>query len=934
MASPGTLRYLAPLLIFGLAPLPAAAQVVGGQSLQGNWIRIDSNNDPADNMRIRIDPNGGLLMAVPSAVGRSFKVGQILWRGIQSDGTLQIRGSDGNYYPARVTFQGTDIVQVDIQNTGAGNDQTWRRAGPSIDGNWVRIAAPGAPDDGIQVRVTGNQASIRYLPASAPRSLRVGGRLWQNISAGNTLDVMASDGRYYGAQFTLLGTDSLRIDSGSARVGSGLIWVRPGALNSARLALAGPVTNPNTPGANLTPPANPPVINVPPNPPVLAASGACVATSLRDDQTGLAWGFGLSSPTDNDAAEETLGIRDYMIGDFQGSQKRYNMLADLERSRVRGFQDGFAFVWQPRSGAWEEHRDLTAAAFDQQSQTYRNAGSRLSDFEAYMTGAGMRYAGVWVANVGGINWSSDYDMTGAEYGTAFQNFRNSGYRLVDMEAYQTPSGLRYAAVWYRSCDNTDWRQWRDMTRTYYQGRVDSLSALGFRVIDFESYQTSGGQRYAAIWQKVPASRAWAVRTDRTLKWFLNYHQQYVDEGLRLIDFESYDTANGIRYAGVWAENDARYDMPFKTALNDSLRAYRATHNIPGLSVVVMQDGEVIYRRGFGWADSARAKTASSGTVYLTASVAKVIGGTIAARLEEQGRIDLTRPTADFLDDLPSHHTHTVENLLAKIGCVWHYPEGPEPVEQYYRWRDSALVQIQDSALLSGCTPGQQYRYSTHGFTFVGAVLEEVLNKDIAQVITDELARPYALTSLRTVSTDVSFGGGAWAPRYDLAQGYRFIATTGLSATRDYEDSSWKVLGGGLQLHARDLARFGWLTLNGSIVSDSVRDNRLWASLTGSSVLWSDTTRAAPAVGLAWNVRNVCTSPPTNIGNMCSIPTRRVAEHGGSARGARSQLQIYRDDGLVIAILSNQRNSPLNTAHPIRALTNQVARIVFRNPPPP
>ena len=320
---------------------------------------------------------------------------------------------------------------------------------------------------------------------------------------------------------------------------------------------------------------------------------------------------------------------------------------------------------------------------------------------------------------------------------------------------------------------------------------------------------------------------------------------------------------------------------------------------------------------------------------MTASVAKVIGGTIAARLEEQGRIDLTKLTRWYLRNLPTHHTHRVEQLLAKIGCVWHYLEGPEPVEQAYQWRDSALAQMQDSALLAGCTPGQLYHYSTHGFTFVGGVLEKVLQKDIARIVTDELTRPFALPSMRTVAPLVSFGsiGGSWVPRYDLAQGYHFVG--GGSQTRTYEDSSWKVLGGGLQTDAIDLARFGWLTLSGSVVSATVRDNRLWFSLTDSATVWPSGGSVQPPVGLAWVLRNVCTSPPTNVGNlMCLIPTRRVAEHGGIARGARSQLAIYRDDGLVIAILTNQRNSPLTLSHPIQGLADQLARIVFRNPPPP
>ena len=61
-----------------------------------------------------------------------------------------------------------------------------------------------------------------------------------------------------------------------------------------------------------------------------------------------------------------------------------------------------------------------------------------------------------------------------------------------------------------------------------------------------------------------------------------------------------------------------------------------------------------------------------------------------------------------------------------------------------------------------------------------------------------------------------------------------------------------------------------------------------------------------------------------------------------ARGARSHLRIYRDDDLVIAILTNQRQTTLTSAalnltagdaHPIGTLSTVIAGVIF-NPPPP
>lgn len=918
-----------------LASSPAEAQSVNGQSIAGDWVRADSNYDPNDLMRIRIAGTDAVLTSVPASALRAFRVGQVLWQGIQSGGAVQIRGSDGQYYAATLSLKGANEIRVDIHRTAPGDDQTWRRPGPALDGDWERIG-PGAPDDGMKINVTGTEARIGFLPASAPRNMRVGTRLWQNIAHPNTLDVLAADGRYHVAQVTLLGTDSLRIDSKSPQLGSGLIWVRPRIALAARAGLSGPPAT--GPGSNLQAPPAPPVFNPPATPP--APPGApCVATSLKLDGTDISWGWSLSSPTRDDALAETRGIWEYL---YAGNPGPTDVPVDLDRSLVPGFPDGFSVLWQSVRGRvpFEEHRDLTASEYDQRDQAARSVGRVPIDIEAYQTSAGTRYAGLWMRPRTVVATRVDHDQTSQEFGQTFRNLRNSGYRLVDVEAYVTPAGTRYAGIWHRSCDNGNWSEWRDMDRAHYQTRFDSLTALGFRVVDFESYLTPSGQRYAAIWQQVTPGRAWAVRTDRNLKSFLNFHNQYVDEGLRLIDYESYDTANGIRHAGVWAENDARHDHPFRAAVDDSIEAYRQRHGIPGISVVAMQDDEVIYQRGFGWADSAARKEAHSGTVYLIASVSKAIAGTIAARLEERGLLDLSDSTRSFLDSLPVDHTHTVEQLLAKIGCISHYREGTEPdTSRLYAFRAPALSQMWGDSATSllrspTCTPGSHYRYSTHGFTYVGGVLEEVTGNTISGIIEDEIAGPFSLQTMRPLVTAKWGGfGGIGVPRYDMAQGYRWNPpTSGTPRALDYENTTWKVLGGGIQSDALDLARFGWLTLNGDIVSPNTRDNRLWNPLTGGATSWNSTVSGMVPTALGWIVRG-------RLPRDASGALRRAAEHDGTARGARSLLRIYRDDGLVIAVLTNQRESPLGPSnrgfnHPIASLVNTIATEVFANPPPP
>lgn len=921
-----------------------------------DWVRVGGDNPRYEGMRIRIEGGRATLTAMPSTGPTSFQVGQVLWRGVAGEGAVEVRGSDGAYYASQLSADGPDRLNIDVEHNGRGNDQTWERAGPTIDGEWVLVAGGGEGYEGIRVHVDGDRATVRYVPPSAPRAFRVGDLLWRGIGARGDLEALSGSRSYRSGKASLVGDGRLRVVIDAD--GTLERWARPDAArelltgggdrDAPESLLERGEVDPSLPGDGLEPPDDLPTLDVPeaPSPPGPGpGENVCRASSLADEAMELAWAWEVEAAVLPDARAPRTD---------EGTSGKRRFVSDVDRSHAPGLSDHFATLTLAAGGRafgdHREHRDLAEADFEARIESYRDEGFRPIDIEGYATASGVRYAGVWMRNREGIDWSTSYDLTSKEYGALYRERREAGYRLVDLEAYSTPDGLRYAGIWIRSCDDGNWRQWRDMDRDQYQARVDSLSDLGFRVVDFESYPTSAGQRYGAIWEEVP-SRGWRVRSDRGLTGFLNYHRQYVDEGFRLIDFESYDTAEGVRYGGVWAENDPRYRYAGRDSLDALITAYRTANNLPGISVAIVQDGEVVYRRGFAWADSAARKAAHAGTVYLTASISKVIGATLAARLEEQGRIDLSDSTKSLLKaphlylqgfemsmcsvggfewlcaTLPDHHTHTLEQLLAKTGCMWHYDEGPEPQRNYYRWRTQALVQIWDSPLLTSCTPGSHYRYSTHGFTLVGAALEAATGKDMAQLLEDELTGPFELPSMRAMFTSAGLPSD-----YERAAAYTLSSTaedtsaapdtlilrphpvTNPNVETTYENTSWKVLGGGIETNAIDLARFGWLTLNGEIVSPATRDMRLWASLTGSAVNWSN-GNAAPGVGLGWRVGG----PSTD----------RWAQHGGDGIGSGTLIKIWRDRGLVIAMLSNRRFHDVSNDE---TLLNRLADVVGTWPP--
>jgi CubicO group peptidase (beta-lactamase class C family) len=396
------------------------------------------------------------------------------------------------------------------------------------------------------------------------------------------------------------------------------------------------------------------------------------------------------------------------------------------------------------------------------------------------------------------------------------------------------------------------------------------------MIDYETYDTDDGRRYAAIWERRADRPAYQIRTNRTQLDFANLWRTYRDEGYRLADFEG-DEASPNLYGGIWIENAARFRFPLKGALDTAITSYLATYtdtssapaSQTGISVVVIQDGDVVYRRGFGMADVAGGKVAHAATVYGYASVSKVIGGTLAALLEAEGSLrdgtsftlDMGDPTSDYLADLPAHHTHTVEQLTAHLGCVVHYPSDTQPgvanltthfptaVDAAEAIWDIGLVTTTAARRAAPSAPPAATRPTPSPCSARSSRRRPAARSPSCSTASSSSRRgstPCASSSRprpRSRTTSAPFSTTTASNPVDLAG-------CGLGNACD---NSWKVLGGGIEGDALDLARFGWRVLDGRVVDATTRDERLWTPV--------DASCAAPGGGtcrngVGWELRTV------------------------------------------------------------------------------
>lgn len=99
----------------------------------------------------------------------------------------------------------------------------------------------------------------------------------------------------------------------------------------------------------------------------------------------------------------------------------------------------------------------------------------------------------------------------------------------------------------------------------------------------------------------------------------------------------------------------------------------AEAKLPGLSIAVSVGDSIVWSEGFGFADVQRKIPVTPSTRFRIGSVTKLLTAAVAARLYEQGRLDLDAPVQRYVSSSPDMGKPiTSRQLLGHISGIRHY----------------------------------------------------------------------------------------------------------------------------------------------------------------------------------------------------------------------------------------------------------------------
>ena len=323
-------------------------------------------------------------------------------------------------------------------------------------------------------------------------------------------------------------------------------------------------------------------------------------------------------------------------------------------------------------------------------------------------------------------------------------------------------------------------------------------------------------------------------------------------------------------------------IPQKAA-GDSYEAARANadrqakewtaRGIPGLSLTVAVDGKIMYSEGFGYADLEERVPVWPTTKFRIGSISKPLTATALMQLVEAGKLDLDAPVQKYVPSFPDKGAVITARMLAgHLAGIRHYQGDEFNIQRHYANVLDGVKIFENDPLVS--PPGTKFNYSSYGYNLLSAVEESAAGENFLAYMQKHVFEAMGLAhTAADQNTQI------------VEQRSRFYEKEkdGTLENAPYVDNSYKWAGGGFLSTSEDLVRFGSILLQpGFLKADSLK-----------LLFTSQKTKSGEETGygMGWGI----TKSPSG---------RVVYEHSGGSIGGSSQLVVYPETHVVVALVTN------------------------------
>lgn len=246
-----------------------------------------------------------------------------------------------------------------------------------------------------------------------------------------------------------------------------------------------------------------------------------------------------------------------------------------------------------------------------------------------------------------------------------------------------------------------------------------------------------------------------------------------------------NVASNIRLLDAWLQTQVRYGK------------------MPGVSVGIVYNGELIYQKGFGYADTEKKIPTTPDSRYRIASQTKLFTAIGIMILRDEGKLSLDDPMEKYLPWLqlkPYNENDprvTIRHLLSHSSGLSrdveeHWTGFQFPTKEEFR-------QLAKTNLHFVYSPNSKWKYSNNGYVLLGDIIEAVSGQSYESFINEKILQPLKMSST-SVTQDKTY-------QTSLAVGYGRKLPDNSRQKIEYIDAKATTAMGGMASSVTDMAKF-------------------------------------------------------------------------------------------------------------------------------
>lgn len=330
--------------------------------------------------------------------------------------------------------------------------------------------------------------------------------------------------------------------------------------------------------------------------------------------------------------------------------------------------------------------------------------------------------------------------------------------------------------------------------------------------------------------------------------------------------------------------DPKLPMPAPEQMVDAYIGHTITDKTPGMAILVAQNGQILYQKGYGLASMEHQVPVTTETKFRIGSVTKQFTGAAILKLQEAGKLKVTDTLSKYLPDFPRANEVTLHHLLTHTSGIHSYTNEPD-------FMKSAPVEVKPEELIREIekdtfdfNPGEKWSYNNSGFVILGYIIEKVSGQSFGDYLATQFFRPLAMPNTGVHASNLILAHEATGYAWDNGKWQKAL--------------NWDMTrhGGAGALYSTigDLYRWNEAVFNGQALSE--------ASLTAAFTpvaLNDGNTRVMGTAGYGYG---------WSLGEFRGL---KEIQHGGGLHGFGTFLTRFPEQNFTVAVVMNSLPTPPN-----------------------